>query len=126
MSKQGKWILGILTFLPAVLFIVFYFSIIGFILANMHMRYDHTTGSYNDTHFSIFKIVASVIGLYAVLYIGLMIYYIRHAIRYPFKSDGDRTLWIILFIMTGYVAYIVYFLTKILKRPEQHVQPGVN
>jgi len=122
MSKGSKILLGILTFLPIIFGIacfVYYFSMM------MNMALEMPSGEqpvlmhhYFARIFSMQYIMCILFGV--TLHIGLMIYYIIHVVNHKVRSEGEKVMWILLFVFVGSIAYIIYFFIKIAPMPSKN------
>jgi hypothetical protein len=114
MTKGQKNILGIFTFLPAILMIV-YFTTIIFLVRDALIYKDE------DMPFPILGdvlwlvILALIMGL---LSFGLMVYYIIHAINNPQIDQNEKIIWVLLFVLASVVSFPIYWYMRIFKRHE--------
>lgn len=114
MTKGHKNILGIFTFLPVFLFVI-YISVIFFMIrdAMVFMDEDMPFPIVGDVLWLV--IMALLMGL---LSFGLMIYYIIHAINNPQIDNNEKILWVLLFVLTNIISYPIYWYMRIWKRHE--------
>ena len=62
------------------------------------------------------------LGLLAfVTHIGLMVYYIIHVTTYKVKSEGEKIMWILLFVFIGSISFIIYFFMRVVPLQPQAV-----
>ncbi|MCD6013117.1 MAG: hypothetical protein K0Q79_2979 [Flavipsychrobacter sp.] len=125
MSSGGKIFLGICTFLPLVFgvwFIWYYISA----LADL-MRYipqaEENPGDIMQFYFStIFNAkFLTLCVLSVVTWLVLVIYYILHAVKHV-KGDGEKILWILLFIFIGTISFVIYFFMRVVpERPKNEI-----
>jgi len=123
MSNGSKILLGILTFLPIIFGIVcfaYYFSM----MMNMAVDMPYPGGQpvlmhhYFAQIFSMQYITCILFGV--TLHIGLMIYYIIHVVNHKVRTEGEKVMWILLFVFVGSIAYIIYFFIKIAPMPSKN------
>ena len=62
-----------------------------------------------------------MLGILAVVaHVALVIYYIIHVVTHKIKSEGEKIMWILLFIFVGTIAFIIYFFLRILPATPQN------
>jgi hypothetical protein len=114
MSQGGKIVVGIFTFLPVLLFILFMYSIFSTIV---HYAPEIERQQKPDTQ-EVLETIAPMF-IYIVLLsfntLGLLIYYIIHAVNNKSLVGNERVVWILLFVFLGIIAFPVYFFSKIAK-----------
>ena len=121
MTKSAKTILGIFTFMPLLLgmsCVVYYLLMIKDLMLVMPMtRADQQAfmRSYM-THFFSGPLMISI-ALTVLTHLGLMIYYIVHVVSLRLRSEGEKVMWILLFIFIGTISYIIYFFMKVVPLP---------
>ncbi len=114
MTKGQKNILGIFTFLPAVLMMVYFAAIVLLIKdALLYKDEDMPFPIVGDVLWLV--IVALLMG---VLSFGLMVYYIIHAINNPQIDNNEKIIWVLLFVLASVVSFPIYWYMRILKRHE--------
>jgi len=120
MSSGSKTILGILTFLPIVFGMVFFVGYIFFIKDMvLNIPPDNDPQVFFRQYFMhLFNpaVITGFIG-YILLHFGLMIWYIIHVVKNGTRTEGEKVMWILLFIFIGTIGNIIYFLVKIVSGP---------
>lgn len=109
MTKNQKIVLGVFTILPFVGFILAIFAFISaftFISTNFDPV---TTGAFPTAFIGTFILI----GLLSLLSLGLLIYYIIHAINNKNLKNEERIVWILLFIFIANIAFIIYWIMRI-------------
>jgi hypothetical protein len=116
MSKQGKIFLGVLSFLPLVLITIYFLMFLNVFTTS----FSQTTQKNGPPVFVLsgWNELLVTIALFIVLTLGLLIYYINHAISNERIEGSDRVLWVLVFLLAGIFAYPVYWYIKIWKRPD--------
>jgi positive regulator of sigma E activity len=117
MTKQSKTLSGILSFLPAILFIVY----IGMFISSMMGVVLHAEEFENDP-LSIFSNFAGMIITLILLGISALIgliYFIVHAINNKKLADNERIIWVLVFVFAGMIGYPIYWYMRIWKTEEQ-------
>jgi len=117
MSSGSKVVLGIFTFLPMILgicFLVGYLLFIKDVILNLDPNTDpQYFAKYFLSHILSPGAIAGFIG-YIILHFSLLIWYIAHVVRNGTKTEGEKVMWILLFIFIGSLGNIIYFLVRIL------------
>tara|TARA_R110001583_G_scaffold412_7_gene3906 strand:+ start:11104 stop:11466 length:363 start_codon:yes stop_codon:yes gene_type:complete len=117
MKTSTKFWLAIFTFLPIVLFIVFFGLFFSVFLENI-AELEHNQGEFPLEFLqSIFWIFGFVI-LAAISSLGIKIYYIVHTNSKPDNDTNKKIMWILLLIFTGSIGAIVYYFVEILPLKE--------
>ena len=115
MSTSNKIWLGILTFLPFVLFIVYLVLFFTVFIGNIH-ELEQT--QHNDEFpialiQSLFLVFIPII-IASILSLAIMIYYIVHANNNPNNDSGKKIMWIIILIFVSSIGCVVYYFVEIL------------
>ena len=121
MSKNNKILLGILTFLPVLgLFLSIAFMISAFKTIAIEGAPDAVmlSGSLQSA--------VMIIAFFAILSLGLLIYYIIHAINNKALSSDERVVWILLFVFISQIAVIIYWIMKIWNVKEDTISKDSN
>ncbi len=129
MSQKSKFILGFFTFLPVIygiIFLVCYLLFIKEIVLHLDTVSDpqvlfkqYFTQILNPS--VILFIIAAVI-----THFSLMIWYIVHVLKTGTKSEGEKVMWILLFIFIGTIANIIYFLVRIVPTPSARPTENIS
>ncbi len=114
MSRTQKILLGILTCLPFIFFAIYLTLFLNLFFENIWYRH----AQLEDFFFRMFPALI-FIALMAITKIGLMIYYIIHAVNNP-KLDGtERVVWILIFLFVGLLGFPTYWYMRIWKDEAQ-------
>jgi hypothetical protein len=118
MSKGGKVVVGIFTFLPVLLLILFFYNLFSTMVhyAPEIERQQFTKPDAKEVLEAIAPIFMYII-LLSINCLGLLIYYIIHAVNNKNLESNERVLWVLLFVFVGFIAFPVYFFAKIVKTP---------
>lgn len=109
MTRSQKVFVGILAFLPLIasaIFAVYFFT--AFFPEIMRMEHEH-----GDVPPEFF--FSNMIGFFATVIIlvfvqlGLMIYFIIHALNNKRVKNEERIIWVLLFIFVSTIAYPIYW-----------------
>ena len=115
MSRSGKFLLGILTFLPFILFAIY----IAFFITMFFdiVRYQHAEDdpAFFFANFYPVLVVGILMGLTSL---GLLIYYLIHAINNKQLDSSERLVWILVFIFAGMIGFPIYWYMRIWKQPD--------
>lgn len=109
MSKSKKTWLGILSFLPIISGIaILIYMFTGFLPTMMRLEHEGA----HDNPIAIFSTLGPflVIILFAViLQIGLLIYFIIHAINNTRVKNEERIIWILVFLFASSIGFPIYW-----------------
>lgn len=111
MSKTKKIWLGIFTFLPIIGFIFYIlFFVLVFFNASQHAG---SSDEFETTFFAGFglAIVSLIISILSGL--GIMIYYIVHAIQNKEFDSNKQLMWILILILASGIGNIIYYIVVI-------------
>ncbi len=122
MTRSKKIFIGILAFLPlvaAAIFLVYFFT--TFFPDILRMEHEH--GDIPPEFFigNMVGFIASIIILVFVQ-LGLMIYFIIHAINNKRVKNEERIIWVLLFIFVHSIAFPIYWGIRIWpeEKPESN------
>jgi uncharacterized membrane protein len=118
MSRNSKILLGIISFLPIVTTIAYMISFFSFFLRfipSMQGHQDELPGEFMH-YFIIIFISAVVMGLISL---GLLVYFLIHAINNPAVHKDERLMWILLFIFLSMISMPIYWYMRIWTVPVQ-------
>ena len=112
MSRSSKLFIGILSFLPIILLLVFLFMI--FSMFPTFFQWD----KYEPAPQEVFSVFAPLFILgfgMAILSIGLLIFFIMHLLRHKALDSTERIIWILVFLFAGIIGYPIYWYMRIWK-----------
>lgn len=124
MSNGSKVFLGICTFMPIFLgmcLLFIYLSILPGLMSRALQSSD--PGELFHAYFSMIFTARFfiILMLLAIVKLSLIIYYIIHAVKHVTRSEGEKVMWILLFIFIGTIPFIIYFFLKIVPVPAKNV-----
>jgi TM2 domain-containing membrane protein YozV len=108
MSKNIKLLVGLLTLLP---FIGFAFYIWTFIKIFMSIASSGAPDSMAIS--SNFVSIFTILLLTVLMSIGLLVFYIVHAVKNKSLTSDERLMWILLFVFISTIAFMIYWALKI-------------
>jgi hypothetical protein len=114
MSTNKKILIGILSFLPLILFIGYFVLIFGFVFTMASNPAAAETAS-PETFIGSFIGIFAIMGLMILLTFGLLIYFILHIVNNSKLDDNERLVWILITVFLGFIAYPIYWYVKIWK-----------
>jgi TM2 domain-containing membrane protein YozV len=117
MSKSGKVFLGILSFLPFILLIVYLLLFFGMFynIIIQGDRFDqHELPPAFAGNIILIVVFAILLGLTSL---GLKIFYIIHAVNNKYVESNERIVWILVFIFAGMIGFPIYWYMRIWKDP---------
>lgn len=112
-----KVIIGLLTITPLAIMMSLTVKIFTFM-----PRMIANQGTINETIFSnYFTSIFIYQGISVLVIIGLLIFYVKHAIENKILSSEMRIVWIILFFFSNVLAMMVYWFIYILKEVDESI-----
>lgn len=118
MSKTGKILLGIVTFIPTALFITYILFCFTLFTSIFHQATEHP-GQPPEFMMNYFGGLMLIIGLAIISSIGLLIFYLIHIINNPRLDNTERLIWVLIVIFANAIGYIVYFFMRIASVPQK-------
>ena len=112
MSHSRKIWLGILTFLPFLLTLVYIIYFFTFFLGNI-IQADQQA---QDFPVEILHSLSYIIGIVitaVVVKVAIMIYYIVH-VSSSSKDSNTKIMWIVLLVLVSSIASLVYYFVEII------------
>ena len=113
MSTSKKIGLGILTFLPFLLTIIYIIYFFSFSLEHI-IRAEQGQQEFPVEFFQSLSTMIVVIVIAVLLKLGIMVYYIVHVSGNSAKENNTKIMWIVLLVLMSSIASIVYFFVEIL------------
>ena len=116
MSKNAKLLLGLATFLPlfiGICFVMFALSMAKDILLLPNQDDPKIVAQYILPRVFSMPFILLIFAAFTTR-IGLLIYYIMHVVNHKVKTEGEKIMWILLFIFIGTIANIIYFFVKVV------------
>jgi TM2 domain-containing membrane protein YozV len=108
MSKNIKILVGLLTILP---FLGFGFYIWSFVKIFMSIAHEGAPDSVAMS--SQFVSIFTILLLTVLVSIGLLVFYIVHAVKNKSLTSDERLMWILLFVFISTIAFMIYWAMKI-------------
>lgn len=115
MSKTGKIVLGIFSFLPLLLFLTYIVFFIGLFTSVFKETIQQQNGRPPEFIMSNIGMLMAIIPLLIVISLGLLIYYIVHIMNNTQIDSTERLIWIFIIIFTTMIGFPVYWYMKIWK-----------
>lgn len=122
MTRSKKVFIGILAFLPlltSALFLIYFF--IAFFPDMLRMEHQHGD---IPPEFFFGNMIGFIISIVVLIFVqlGLMIYFIIHAINNQRVKNEERIIWVLLFIFASTIAYPIYWGIRIWpnEKPESN------
>jgi hypothetical protein len=118
MSKSGKIITGILSFLPLLLFAGYFILFFSFFF-QLFMNAGQGGKMENpDVFMTQFISMFALIFLMVILTLGLLVYFIIHINNNKKLDSNEKLIWILIIIFVGMIGKPVYWYMKIWKEEE--------
>jgi hypothetical protein len=116
MSRNKKMIIGLLSLLPIAFFVVYFIQFYSFFVEMIERRAYYDTEQPDPREFlSSFMPLFILIIVKVLISIGLLIYFLINAINNKKIDTGERIVWIITFILVGFIAFPLYWYMRIWK-----------
>ena len=112
MSRSSKLFIGFLSFLPIILFFVFFIWI--FSLIPRFIEWDRYEPGPQEVFSAFGPMVIVGFGL-GILSLGPLIYFIMHLVRNKTMEATERIIWILVFLFAGIIGYPIYWYMRIWK-----------
>ena len=112
MSRSSKGLIGIMSFLPIIMMVVFFVML--FSLFPRFFEWE----DYEPAPQEVFGTIAPIfiVGIImALVSLGLFIFFLIHLIRHKNMESIERVIWILVFIFVGIVGYPIYWYMRIWK-----------
>jgi cytochrome c biogenesis protein CcdA len=113
MSKSRRLLLGVLSVLPMILLAVYLFTFFHFMVSMFRQVQQE-----DIMPEMIFKHIGWIIGialLMGICFLGLLVYFIIHAINNKQVDGTERIVWVLIFIFAGMVGFPIYWYMRIWK-----------
>lgn len=110
-SQSTKLLLGAVTIWPIiyiVMFMFYVFSMFGSMQAGGDPSIMATT----------FPVIFGLHFLTIILSLGMMVYYIVHAIKDEELTSDYKIIWVLVIVMAGMIGMPIYWWLRIWSRPE--------
>jgi len=117
MSKTGKIVLGIVSFLPLLLLAVYIAFFIGLFTSVFRESLQQQSGRPPEFMMSNVGLLMAIIPLLIVTTLGLLIYYIVHVMNNTRLDGMERLVWIFIIIFTTMIGFPIYWYMQIWKAP---------
>ncbi len=121
MSKNKKIVLGILTFLPIVL-LVLYFIFFGFFFMEIFQSAQNNTEPNSQFMIGNFIVLFLLITVLVISALGMMIYYIIDISNNKTLDSNNRLIWILLLVFGGFIANAIYWYLYVWKETDTKSQ----
>ena len=110
MSRSGKFFLGIVTFLPFVLFAIY----IAFFITLFFEMFRHQPVDEVEGFTQIYPVIVFAL-LMGLITFGLLIYYIIHVVNNKKIDSTERIIWVLVFLFAGMIGFPIYWYMRIWK-----------
>lgn len=111
MSRSSKAFIGVLSFLPIVLLIVFLVMFLRTLPGFVEWDHDPTA----QEVISVFGPVFFLGVLMGILSLGLLVFFIIHLVRNKNMDGTERVIWVLVFLFAGLVGYPIYWYMRVWK-----------
>ena len=111
MSRNKKIIVGLLSLLPIVFFVIYFIQFYSFFVEMLQWGdyYEPDPREFMRTFMPLFILILAKI----LIFVGLLIYFLIHAINNKRIDSGERVVWILTFIFVGFISFPLYWYMRI-------------
>jgi uncharacterized membrane protein YjgN (DUF898 family) len=114
MSSSSKIFLGVLTLLPFVLIIIYFVAFLSSFMNIIQASHQgNQQAPFPEDFFKHFIGLIVLVMVAGLLSLGLLIYYIIHAINNNAIDSNERLVWILIFVFAGMIGFPVYWFMRI-------------
>ena len=114
MSRSSKLFVGILSFLPIILLLVFLFMIFSMFPTFIEWGNNNHEPAPQEVFSAFAPLFFLGFGM-AILSIGLLIFFIMHMLRHKGMDSTERIIWVLVFLFAGIVGYPIYWYMRVWK-----------
>jgi TM2 domain-containing membrane protein YozV len=108
MSKNIKLLVGLLTLLPLIGFGFYIWTFIKIFMSIASAGAPDAVAIGSD-----FMPIITTLLLTVLMSIGLLVFYIVHAVKNKSLTSDERLMWILLFVFISTIAFMIYWALKI-------------
>ena len=120
MARPLKILLGIATFWPIFYIFIFLAFTLFSVLTMVFMRADGGIPGEPPPEFIAGMLALTFFHFFTIIeLLGLMIFYIVHAIKDPQLDANEKIMWVLVVVLVGFIGMPIYFILRVWKRPEQ-------
>ena len=128
MSKSGKILVGILSFLPFIFLLGYFIWFIGLFVNIIGTAGQHTSPDEMPAYFlgSMIWMIIWIV-LMVIFSVGLLIYYVVHVINNKAIDSNEKLVWILVFIFGNMIGFPIYWYMRIWRdMPERDTPVAAN
>ena len=111
MSRSSKLFVGLLSFLPIVLLMIFFVMLLRMFPDFVEWEHDPTP----QEVFTVFSPLFMVGVILGILSLGLLVFFIMHLVRNKNMEGTERVIWVLVFLFAGIVGYPIYWYMRVWK-----------
>jgi TM2 domain-containing membrane protein YozV len=108
MSKNIKLLVGLLTLLPLIGFAFYIWTFIKIVTSIASAGAPDSVALSSD-----FVSIFTMLLLTVLMSIGLLVFYIVHAVKNKSLTSDERLMWILLFVFISTIAFMIYWALRI-------------
>ena len=112
MSRSTKALIGVLSFLPIVLLIIFLVMFLRMFPVFFAWGEDEPAPQEVFTFFGPIFMMGIIMG---ILSLGLLVFFIMHLVRNKSMDSTERIIWVLVFLFAGLVGYPIYWYMRVWK-----------
>lgn len=123
MSTTKKIWLGIFTFLPFLLGLVYIVYFFTFFLETI-INAENNQNEFPVEFFQSLSTIIVVVILAVIIKLAIMVYYIVHVSNNKDKDSNTKIMWIVLLVLVSSIASLVYYFVEIIPSKQSDKQIG--
>ncbi len=112
MSRSSKLFIGLLSFLPIILLIIFFVMLLRMFPVFFEWEKNEPMPQEVFTVFGPLFMLGIVMG---ILSLGLLVFFIMHLVRNKTMDGTERVIWVLVFLFAGIVGYPIYWYMRVWK-----------
>jgi hypothetical protein len=112
MSRSSKLFIGLLSFLPIILLIVFFVMFLRTFPLFFEWEKNEPVPQEVFTVFGPLFMLGVIMG---ILSLGLLVFFIMHLVRNKAMDGTERVIWVLVFLFAGMVGYPIYWYMRVWK-----------
>jgi hypothetical protein len=114
LSQGQKLIVGFFTLLPFVLIPYYLYQFFHFFTEMMQNTFRHEEPD-PTMILEVMMPMFMAVGLMSLVSMGLLVFYIIHAVKNKAVVGNERLIWILLFVFVAHLAFPIYFFLRVWK-----------
>ncbi len=124
MSKNGKILLGVLSFIPAIGIIIYLTAIFDLVFSNIGTN--SPIGDDPEMFLRSFLPALITMGIASFIGFALFVYFLVCAIKDKSANENDRLLWVLILVFVSFFAFPFFWYFRIWSNPNFDISTNVT